>query len=52
MLPLHAKVDLGAMAMKECSALPKAPAILKSYHQIVLIHFQDSSLGGSYCNTM
>ena len=29
MLPFQARVDLGAMAMKECSAFPKAPASLK-----------------------
>ena len=28
-LPLRAKVDLGAMAMKGYSAFPKAPALLK-----------------------
>ena len=34
-LPLLARVDLGAMAMKGCSAFPKTPAILESQHQIV-----------------
>ena len=34
MLPLWARVDLGAMAMKGCSALPKAPALLEPHHQI------------------
>ena len=27
--------DLGAMAMKEYSEFPKAPALLKPHHQIV-----------------
>ena len=35
MLPLRARVDLGAMAMKGYSAFPKAPALLKPHHQIV-----------------
>ena len=34
-LPLWAKVDLGAMAMKGYSAFPKAPASLEPRHQIV-----------------
>ena len=29
------RVDLGAMAMKECFAFPKAPALLEPPHQIV-----------------
>ena len=33
--PLRARVELGAMAMKGYSAYPKAPALLKSHHQIV-----------------
>ena len=35
MLPLRARVDLGAMAMKGYSAFPKAPALLKPHNQIV-----------------
>ena len=35
MLPLRAKVDLGAVAMKRYSAFPEAPALLKPHHQIV-----------------
>ena len=31
MLPLWARVDLGAMAMKEYSAFLKAPALLEPY---------------------
>ena len=34
-LPLWATVDLGVMAMKGCSAFPKALALLKPHHQIV-----------------
>ena len=34
-LPFRARVDLGAMAMKGCSAFPKAPASLESHYQIV-----------------
>ena len=35
MLPLRARVDLRAMAMKGYSAFPKAPALLEPHHQIV-----------------
>ena len=48
MLPLHARVDLGAMAMKGYSAFPKAPALLEPHHQIVSCHIQDTRWGGSY----
>ena len=34
-LPLWARVDLGAMAMKRYSAFSKAPALLEPHHQIV-----------------
>ena len=34
-LPLRARVDLGAMAMKEYSSFPKAPAIQEPHHRIV-----------------
>ena len=37
MLPLRARVDLRAMAMKEYSAFPKAPASLEPHHQIRVI---------------
>ena len=30
-LPYQARVDLGAMVMKGCSAFPKVPASLESY---------------------
>ena len=46
MLPLQARVDLGAMAMKGYSAFPKAPALLEPYHQIVYCHIQDTPWGG------
>ena len=35
MLPLWARLDLGAMAMKGYSIFPKAPALLEPHHQIV-----------------
>ena len=34
-LPLRTRVDLEVMAMKGCSAFPKAPASLEPHHQIV-----------------
>ena len=34
-LPLPARVDLGAMAMKGYSTFLRAPALLKPHHQIV-----------------
>ena len=48
MLPLWVRVDLGVMPMKEYSALPKAPALLKPHYQIVLCHTQDTQRRGSY----
>ena len=45
-LPFRARVDLGAMAMKGCSAFPKAPTPLKPHHQIVLCHIQDTRWRG------
>ena len=41
-LPFWAKVDLGAMAMKGCSAFTKAPASLEPQHQIISCHIQDT----------
>ena len=35
MLPLQARVDLEAMAMKENSTFPKAAVLLEPHHQIV-----------------
>ena len=34
-LPLWARMDLGAMAIKGYSTFPKASALLKSHHQTV-----------------
>ena len=34
-LPRWAKVDLGAMTMKGCSAFPEDPALPEPHHQIV-----------------
>ena len=34
-LPLRAREDLGAMAIKEYSALSKASNLLKPHHQVV-----------------
>ena len=33
-LPLRARVDLGAMAMEGYFAFPKAPTLLEPHHQI------------------
>ena len=35
MQPLRARMDLGAMPMKEYSVFPKAPVLLEPYHQNV-----------------
>ena len=45
-LPRRARVDLGAMAMKGCSAFPKAPASLGPHHPIVSCHKLDTHGGG------
>ena len=45
-LQLLARLDLGAMAMKRYSTFPKAPALLKPHHQIVLCHIKDTRWGG------
>ena len=50
-LPLRARVDLGAMAMKGYSAFPKAPALLEPHHQIVQCHIQDTHSGESVYST-
>ena len=42
MLPLRARGDLKAMAMKEYSVFPKAPALVEPHNQIVLCHIQDT----------
>ena len=47
-LPLRARLDLVAMAIKGCSAFPKAPALLEPQHQII-VSYPGHSLGrGSY----
>ena len=45
-LQIRARVDLEAIAMKEYSAIPKAPALLEPHHQIVLVSYLGHSLGG------
>ena len=47
-LPLQARVDLGAMAMKRCSIFPKAPALLEPHHQTVKCHIKNTCWGGGY----
>ena len=46
MLPLRARVYLGAMAINGYSAFPKTPALLEPHHQIVQCHIQDTRYGG------
>ena len=41
-LPLRARVDLGAMTIKGYSAFPKAPVLLEPHHLIVSYHIQDT----------
>ena len=41
-LPLRARLELGTMAMKRYSTFPKAPALLKLHHQIVLCPTRNS----------
>ena len=42
MQPAWVRVDLGAMAIKGCSAFPKTPASQENNHQVVLCHIQDT----------
>ena len=44
-LQLRAREDLVAIAMKRYSASPKAQALLKPHHQIVLCHILDTCWG-------
>ena len=44
-LPFRVRVDRGAMAMKWCSAFPKAPESLEPHHQIIQCHIQDTYWG-------
>ena len=46
MLPLQAKEDLGAMAMKGYTAFPKASALLEPHHKIALCHIQVTRWSG------
>ena len=46
MLPLWARVDLGAMAIKGYSAFPKASELLEPHHQIYLVSYPGHSLEG------
>ena len=46
MLPLWARVDLGAVAMKGYSTFPKAPALLEPRHH--LVSYPGHSWGGIY----
>ena len=48
MLPLRARVDLEAMAIKGYSTFSKAPASLETHHQIVHCHIQGTRWGRSY----
>ena len=48
----RARVDLGEMAMKGCSAFPKAPASLEPHHQIVVISMTHVGGGSSPCAEM
>ena len=41
-LPLRARVDLGAMALKIYSTILKAPALVEPRHQIVQCPIQDT----------
>ena len=41
-LPLRARVDLGAMSMKRYSTFLKVPVLLESHHQSVYCHIQDT----------
>ena len=47
-LPLLAKMDLGAITMKEYSAFPKTPAWLELLYQIVLYRIQDTHWRGGW----
>ena len=46
MLPFQVRVDLGAMALKGCTAFPKAPVSLEPHHQIIKCPIQDTLWGG------
>ena len=46
LLPLQSRVDLGDMAIKECSAFPKAPALLEPLFSDILVVYLGHLLGG------
>ena len=46
--PLRTRVDLGAMGMKEYSALLKAPVMIGSSHSDCLMSYHGHSLAGAY----
>ena len=48
MLPLLARVDRGAMAIKEYSALIKTPALLEPHLQIFFVSYFGHSMRESY----
>ena len=48
MLPLRARVDLGAMAIKRYSGFPIDPDLLDPHHQIVECHNPGHLLEESY----
>ena len=45
MLRLSLRVNLGGIAMKMFSTFPKAPALVKPYHQIFVLHIGYSFVG-------
>ena len=47
-LPLWARVDLGAMVIKEYSAFPKAPVLLEPHSRLFSVIIQDTCWWGSY----
>ena len=53
MVPLWARVDLRAIALKGYSVFPKAPALLEPHNSDGLMSYQDTCWGGgaSYLST-
>ena len=54
-LPLRDRVDLGAMAIKRCSAFPKVLTLLEPHHKIIQYYILDTRWRGSliplqYCS--
>ena len=47
-LPLQARVDLEAMAIKGYSAFPKTPALLEPHHQIVRESYPSADVQSVY----